>query len=150
MPKDPDWKAEIKKRLAGLRLEPVREGAIIEELSQHLESLREELLADGAAPAEVARVLFEELDESDLLQRELRGVERQASPERAVPRTNRRGKMIADLWQDVRFALRMIPSHTSYPNTSPRPSISITQLSTSRSSSGRRLHIPLESCCGSI
>jgi hypothetical protein len=32
-----DWKLEIRKRLAGLMLEPTREAEIVEELSQHLE-----------------------------------------------------------------------------------------------------------------
>ena len=33
----PDWKREIRKRLASLRLEPTREADIVEELSEHLE-----------------------------------------------------------------------------------------------------------------
>ena len=37
----PDWKPEIRRRLANLRLEPTREAAIVEELAQHsVEALR--------------------------------------------------------------------------------------------------------------
>ena len=32
----PDWKPEIKRRLADLKLDPTREAEIVEELSQHL------------------------------------------------------------------------------------------------------------------
>ncbi|MBO0862023.1 MAG: hypothetical protein J2P21_26735 [Chloracidobacterium sp.] len=33
----PDWKPEIIRRLAGIKLEPAREAAIVEELAQYLE-----------------------------------------------------------------------------------------------------------------
>jgi hypothetical protein len=33
----PEWKDEIKNRLAGLNLAPAREAEIVEELAQHLE-----------------------------------------------------------------------------------------------------------------
>ena len=33
----PDWKSHIRPRLASLRLSPVRESEIAEELAQHLE-----------------------------------------------------------------------------------------------------------------
>jgi len=40
----PVWKQEIRKRLAPLKLEPAREAAIVEELSQHLDDCYNELL----------------------------------------------------------------------------------------------------------
>jgi DNA-binding PadR family transcriptional regulator len=40
----PDWKEEIRKRLEGMSLSPVREHEIIEELSQHLEDQYEQNL----------------------------------------------------------------------------------------------------------
>ena len=42
----PEWKKEIRKRLAGLNLPPTREEEIIEELSDHLENLYEEIIAE--------------------------------------------------------------------------------------------------------
>ena len=33
----PDWKKEIRERLAGLRLAPTREAEIVDELAQYLE-----------------------------------------------------------------------------------------------------------------
>jgi hypothetical protein len=44
----PDWKPEIRRRLANLKLEPTREAAILEELSQDLADCYAELLASGA------------------------------------------------------------------------------------------------------
>jgi putative ABC transport system permease protein len=103
-----EWKQEIRKRLAPLKLEPAREAAIVEELSQHLEDCYEELLAGGATPAEAKRRTLAELSERELLARELRRVERQVAPEQIVLGTNRRSNMIQDLWQDLRFGLRML------------------------------------------
>ena len=45
----PDFKIEIRGRLAGLQLSPVREAEIIEELSQHLEQEYERALSGGAS-----------------------------------------------------------------------------------------------------
>jgi putative ABC transport system permease protein len=103
----PEWKQEIEKQLAGLKLAPTREAEIIEELTQHFESRYEELLADGATADEASQTLLAELRESSLLQKELRWLERFASPEPIIFST-RREKMIADLWQDLRFSLRML------------------------------------------
>ena len=48
----PEWKEEIRRRLADSKLEPAREAEIIEELSQHLEDRYAESLAGGATPDE--------------------------------------------------------------------------------------------------
>ena len=48
----PDWKPEIRRRLARLQLAPTREAAIVEELAQYLEDHYAELLAGGASEAE--------------------------------------------------------------------------------------------------
>jgi hypothetical protein len=48
----PDWKSEIRRRLASLQLAPTRESAIVEELAQYLEDCYAESLAGGATEAE--------------------------------------------------------------------------------------------------
>ncbi len=103
----PDWKKEIRQCLEGLRLSATREGEIVEELAQHLEDRYEELLASGATTEEASRTALAELSESDLLTRELRRAERPAAAEPIVSGAHRRGNMIADLWQDIRYAVRM-------------------------------------------
>jgi putative ABC transport system permease protein len=104
----PEWRQEIRRRLANLKLEPMREAAIIEELSQHLDDCYAESLAGGATPAEAELRTLAELSESEIFERELRRVERQAAQEPIVLGTNRRSNMIADLWQDMRYGARML------------------------------------------
>jgi macrolide transport system ATP-binding/permease protein len=104
----PDWKQEISRRLAGLRLMPTREAAIIEELVQDLADYYAELLAGGATEAEAYQRTLAELNDSELLRRELLRVERQLTTEPIVPGSTRRMNMIADLYQDVRFGARML------------------------------------------
>ena len=68
----PQWKSEARARLAGLRLAPTREAAIVEELAQYLEDYYAELRADGATEAEAYRRTLAELHGSELLAHELR------------------------------------------------------------------------------
>jgi predicted permease len=104
----PQWKSEIRQRLAGLHLAPARETAIVEELAQHLDDYYEELLACGATPGEAERRTRSELSESEIFELELRRVERQVSQEPILLGTNRRTNMIAAVWQDLRFGARML------------------------------------------
>ncbi|MGH9852012.1 MAG: permease prefix domain 1-containing protein, partial [Blastocatellia bacterium] len=104
----PEWKSEIRQRLANLKLAPTREAAIIEELAQHLEDCYAELLAGGATEAEAERRTLAELSASELLARELRRVERPINHEPIILGTNRRTNMIADFWQDLRYGLRAL------------------------------------------
>lgn len=103
----PEWKAEIRKRLAGLRLEAAREAEIVEELAQHLEDCYEELRAAGATDEEAYRAVLAELSESRLLAQELPRVARQIKSESLVFGA-RRMNVIGDLWQDLRYGLRML------------------------------------------
>src|SRR5215510_8743960 len=104
----PEWKEEIRRRLAGLKLEPTREAEIIEELAQHLEDRYAESLTRGATLEEAYRAALAELSESDSLARELLRVERQVTQEPIVPGSNRRSNMFVDLWQDVRYGVRTL------------------------------------------
>jgi putative ABC transport system permease protein len=104
----PDWKAEIRQRLIRSQLTPTRENAIVEELAQHLDESYAELLAGGMSEADAQRHVLTELNENDLLARELRRVERQVAPDPITLGTNRRTNMIADLWQDLRYGARML------------------------------------------
>ncbi len=103
----PEWRQEIRRRLAKLRLEPTREGAIVEELAQHLEDCYEEWLVGGATAAEAERRTLAELSEREMLQRELRRVERPVSQEPTVLGTGRRN-MFRNLWRDLRYGVRLL------------------------------------------
>jgi putative ABC transport system permease protein len=110
----PDWKQEIRRRLASLKLDPTREATIVKELSQHLEDCYEELLAVGATPAEAERRTRAQLSESEVLARELRRVERKVTQEPIILGTNRRSNMIADLSQDLRYSARMFAKQPGF------------------------------------
>ncbi|HYV06644.1 MAG TPA: hypothetical protein VFB82_18770, partial [Blastocatellia bacterium] len=101
------WKEEIKVRLAGLKLEPTREAEIVDELAQHLDDRCAELRAGGATDEEAQRETLADLSDNHLLARELRLVEQQIYSEPVVLGTRRRN-MIGDVWQDLRFGVRML------------------------------------------
>src|SRR5262245_17913188 len=104
----PEWKQEIRQRLAGVKLEPTREAAIVEELAQALAQCHAELIASGATETEADQLTLAELNGSEMLQHELRRAERHSKPEPLILGTNRRTNMIADLWQDLRYGARML------------------------------------------
>ena len=104
----PEWREEIERRLADLHLDPAREAAVVEELSQHLDDRYEEMLAGGATAAEAYRRTLSELSESGVLAGGLRRVERESPPELIVAVTDRRTRIMADLWQDLRHGARML------------------------------------------
>jgi hypothetical protein len=103
----PEWKDEIKERLAGLRLEPTREAEIVEELAQHLEDRYTELRASGVMEDEAWHAVLDELSGSELLPQALKQVEREAKPGPVVLGAGRMN-VIADLWQDLRYGLRLL------------------------------------------
>src|SRR5262245_26384572 len=107
-------KQEIRERLTPLNLAPAREAEIVEELAQHLEDRYAESLTHGATPEEACRSAIAELCDSELLAKELRRVERAASQEPVVFGANRRGNMIADLWQDLRVGVRMLGKQSGF------------------------------------
>src|SRR5262245_4141083 len=104
----PDWKPEIGRWLANLKIEPARQAAIIEELSQFLADCYAELLSSGATEEEAYRRTLDELNGGELLAQELWRMERQVPQEPIILGTNRRTNMIADLWQDLRYGARML------------------------------------------
>jgi putative ABC transport system permease protein len=108
----PDWKPEIRKRLAGAALTPTRENAIIEELAQDLDDCYADWLARGASATEAYQQTLTELHGSEWLRRELQRVERYSEP--IILGTNRRSFMIADLWHDLRYGARMLAKQPSF------------------------------------
>jgi putative ABC transport system permease protein len=99
----PDWKEEVRRRLARLNLEPVREAEIVEELAQHLDDVYERSLKAGLSEAEAKRAALKELAVTEL-QREMRRSQKPASeaPVAGRGRTN----VLADFLHDLRYAIR--------------------------------------------
>ena len=110
----PDWKDEIRKRLAGLKLFPAREAEIVDELAQHLDDRYQQSLRGGATEEEAYQVARRELAASDVLAQELRRVERLVNQDPVVPGAQRSKNMGEDLWQDLRYGLRMIVKNPAF------------------------------------
>ncbi|MEY2485355.1 MAG: hypothetical protein QOH39_1003 [Verrucomicrobiota bacterium] len=109
----PDFKEEIRKRLATLQLSPTREAEIVEELSLHLDDQYEESLSHGGTETEAYQAALAELAGSDLLSRELKRAERRVYHEPLVA-GNRRKNLLGDLWQDLRYGLRMLQKNPGF------------------------------------
>jgi predicted permease len=103
----PEWSQHLAPRLEGLRLAPAREREIIDELSQHLDQRYDELMAGGSSDAEACRVALEELAEPEALARSMRPL-RQANVAPAISAGAPPRFFLADIWQDLRYAVRML------------------------------------------
>jgi putative ABC transport system permease protein len=103
----PDWRSEIEARLPPASLEAVREGDVVHELAQHLDDRYEDLRATGVTDAEARRLVADELNDSEQLERELQAMSGKRVPPppigAAVP-----ARLWSDVLQDVRFGLRML------------------------------------------
>ncbi|HEX8899426.1 MAG TPA: ABC transporter permease, partial [Chthoniobacterales bacterium] len=104
----PEFKDEIRKRLEGLSLSPAREAEIIEELSRHLDDECEEALRGGATEEAARQAVLMELNQSDVLATSLKRVEHRVQLEPLVIGEDGKTNVIADLWQDIRYGLRML------------------------------------------
>src|SRR5215469_14596028 len=108
-----EWKDEIRRRLEELRLDPAREAAIVEELTQHLEESYESLCAEGATAEEARRAALAGLS-SPLS--DLRNTQR-AAQDPLAPGDAASGSLARDLWRDLRYAgrtLRKAPGFAAF------------------------------------
>jgi putative ABC transport system permease protein len=103
----PDWTQHVRPRLVSLRLSPEREAEIVEELSQHLDDRWRELIAGGASPDEATRLALADFREENLLARYMVPLRQANSPSPITPGAPG-GQLISDLWQDLRYAARML------------------------------------------
>src|SRR5262249_54934739 len=110
----PDWKREIRNRLAALKLAPAREAEIVEELSQHLEDRYQELRSLGTGEQEASRAVLRELSSNRRLVQQLARIERPMPPEPVELGSNTRINMIADLRQDLRYGLRSLRKNSAF------------------------------------
>ena len=110
----PDFKLEIRQRLAELDISPVREAEIVEELSQHLEEEYERALSCGASEAEASQQVLEQLKAADLLGHELTHLERRAPANPFTLGTDEKINFFSDFWQDLRYGLRTLVKNPAF------------------------------------
>jgi putative ABC transport system permease protein len=103
----PEWKPEILRRLAPLKLAPTRETQIAEELAQHLEDRYQELLATGQSEDAAFRTAIDELKEQGFLARNLRHVESNFYRE-PIALGKGSSNFFSGIVQDTRFAVRLL------------------------------------------
>ncbi|HEX6745670.1 MAG TPA: ABC transporter permease [Longimicrobium sp.] len=109
-----DWSNEVRKRLAGLRLDPAEEARIGEELARRAEGRYQELLARGVPEEQAVRDTIAGLEREEMLGRVMGGAARTSAPEPAAPGRARGGGFLESRWSDIRYALRLLRRNPLY------------------------------------
>src|SRR5262245_5687057 len=112
----PAWRDEIRRRLAGTRLDAVRRAAIVEELAQHLEDVHADLLAGGATPEEAERLTRTEFEATDPRTGATR-TRRSVAPASTGKAAGGWGHLATDLRQDLRHGIRVLRTHHGFTAT---------------------------------
>src|SRR5215831_104545 len=104
----PDFREEVRKRLARLNLEPTREASIVEEIALHMEDRYRDLLVQGKGAEQAQATVLADLDQDGRLTRDLREIEPQARVDSQPPGALGTGSFTANLWKDVRYSIRAL------------------------------------------
>jgi macrolide transport system ATP-binding/permease protein len=110
----PDWRREVRNRLATIPIPPANEPALVEELAQHLEDRYEEMRASDVNDSEAYRAVVAELQNSDLLSRAPLNMPRVSNNNSVPPGATSTGDMISDFWRDLRFGMRAMRKSTVF------------------------------------
>ena len=86
----PDWAPHIRKRLASVRLSPMREAEVVEELEQHLDDRWHDLVSSGAEPDTAKQLILAEFCQADLLERHLASLRQARWTDPTPPRSSHR------------------------------------------------------------
>jgi len=102
-----EWKREILRRLAPLKLTETREAEIAEEVAQHLEDRCAEFLSAGKTEEEARRLVRAEISKGDLLTRNLKQLEKEA-PREVASLGGGSPAFFGGLVEDIRYGLRVL------------------------------------------
>jgi putative ABC transport system permease protein len=108
----PEWRREIRERLAALGLDAAREAEIVEELSQHLDDRYAELRGRGLDDRAARIAALEELNDGERLDQQLRAVTSRAAT--TPPLGGSPGSFLQSIWQDAWYSLRTFRTRPTY------------------------------------
>jgi hypothetical protein len=111
-----DWQKEVRARLAPLTLRPEREADIVDEIAQHVAERYREAARAGASPEEATRLALAEFRAGNALARRIAAL-KQAQAPAAVTIGASTGHVLADVWHDLRYAVRTFAKHKSFAAT---------------------------------
>ncbi len=103
----PDWKSEVEKRLAALRIRPAASPEVVQELVEHLEDRYAELLAGGMEESAARQAVLAELDDLEHLRVCLPPLKRERTAGDPVSGQPASGHLFADFIRDLRYGWRM-------------------------------------------
>ena len=103
----PDFKSEVRRSIAGLKLSAADEEQIVEELSQHLEEQFENAINHGASDEEAKQLVLDDLSASELLSGQLESLKPRA-PRTAPIGAPKARHWFTGFWDNIRFGLRML------------------------------------------
>lgn len=101
-----EWKEEVRQRLATLKLDPMRENELADEIAQHLQDRYNELVAGGAEPGQAQRTALGEWSARELTEA-LRRRESEYREPIAAGATSH-NHLLADLCQDILYGIRLL------------------------------------------
>ena len=106
----PEWRPDLRRRLAPLHLDAQREKEILDELADDLDDRYRELRAAGRSEGEAEDAARKALDTHEVLTRAFARSERAADPEPIVPGGGGR-VAFGTVWQDVKYGFRALRRH---------------------------------------
>ena len=110
------WAAEVRSRLASLRLSPAREAEIVDELSQHLDDRYNELVSGGASHEDATRLALADFRSENVLAQQMAALRQAHAPVPVTPGAPP-GHVLDDLWQDLRYAVRILWKRSAFTAT---------------------------------
>jgi predicted permease len=108
----PDWKELVRRRLAGAKLDGIREAEVVDELAQHLEDRYQAMRLSGVADAEAQQQSLEELNGNESLADELRKAARPLS-NAPIGSSNGSG-FLTGLLYDLKIAIRNVRTKPAF------------------------------------
>jgi predicted permease len=111
-----NWQSEVRARLAALNLRPEREADIVDEIAQHLAERYREATQAGAAPEEATRLALAEFRAGNALAQRIAAL-KQAHTPAAVTVGLSTGRLLEDLWHDLRHTVRAFAKHRTFAAT---------------------------------